>query len=85
MDPIESFRTAIDSLSANKVRASLTMLGVIVGVAAVIALLSMGNGVNRFVEQEIRAIGTDFIQVLPDREKGGGGETLVKGAKTHPL
>jgi putative ABC transport system permease protein len=76
MESIESFQTAIGSLLANKMRASLTMLGVIVGVAAVIALLSVGNGLNRFVEEEIRAIGTDFIQVLPDRERGGGKETL---------
>jgi putative ABC transport system permease protein len=76
MDPIESFWTAIGSLSANKIRAALTMLGVIVGVAAVITLLAVGNGLNRFVEEEIRAIGTDFIQILPDREKAEGYETL---------
>jgi putative ABC transport system permease protein len=76
MNPGESFRTATHSLLSNKMRASLTMLGVIVGVAAVIALLSVGNGVNQFVEEEIRAIGTNFIQILPDWEKSEGRESL---------
>jgi putative ABC transport system permease protein len=76
MDPVQTFNTAVGSLRTNKLRAALTMLGVIVGVAAVIALLSVGEGVNRFIESEIRDIGTDFIQILPDREKADGFETL---------
>jgi putative ABC transport system permease protein len=46
MNISESFLTALDSLYANKMRSILTMLGVIIGVAAVIALLSIGNGVS---------------------------------------
>ena len=46
MNLTESLLTAFDSLTTNKMRAVLTMLGVIIGVAAVIALLSIGNGVS---------------------------------------
>ncbi len=49
MNLAESFLTALDSLRANKLRAILTMLGVIIGVAAVIALLSIGNGVSESI------------------------------------
>jgi putative ABC transport system permease protein len=72
MDLTESFRTAVESLQTNKLRAGLTMLGVIIGVAAVIALLSVGNGVNAAVEEQVRAIGSNLITVLTDSEKSGG-------------
>ncbi len=68
----ESFLTALDSLMANKLRSVLTMLGVIIGVAAVIALLSLGNGVNESITGEISSIGTNLISVLPDRDNSGG-------------
>jgi putative ABC transport system permease protein len=76
VDPTESFQTAYNSLKINKMRAWLTTLGVIIGVAAVIALLSVGKGVNRLVEEQIRSIGTNFIQILPDREQNQGREAL---------
>lgn len=72
MNLTESFLTALDSLLANKLRAVLTMLGVIIGVAAVIALLSIGNGVNATVSNEIQSIGTDLIIVSTDFENSGG-------------
>ena len=76
MNLYESFLTALDSLRANKLRALLTMLGVIIGVGAVIALLSVGNGVNRFVTSEIQAIGTNLISISTDREVTGGAQAL---------
>ena len=68
----ESFLTALDSVSAHKLRAVLTMLGVIIGVAAVIALLAIGNGVSASVTGEITAIGTNLIGIMPDRANSGG-------------
>jgi putative ABC transport system permease protein len=68
----ESFLSALDSLLANKMRAILTMLGVIIGVAAVIALLAIGNGVSASIEGEIEAIGSNLISVLTDQEVTGG-------------
>ncbi len=72
MNLSESFNTALDSLLANKLRAVLTMLGVIIGVAAVIALLSIGNGVNASVTGEIQSIGTNLILVSTDFDNSDG-------------
>lgn len=72
MNLSESFLTALDSLLANKLRAVLTMLGVIIGVAAVIALLSIGNGVNASVTGEIQSIGTNLILITTDTDVTDG-------------
>ena len=72
----ESFLTALDSLLANKLRAMLTMLGVIIGVAAVIALMSIGNGVNSFVTSEIQSFGTNLIAIFTDSDNSDGYPSL---------
>jgi putative ABC transport system permease protein len=72
----ESLLTAFDSLMTNKMRAVLTMLGVIIGVAAVIALLSVGNGVSASIEGEIQAIGSNLITIVTDQENSGGYPSL---------
>jgi putative ABC transport system permease protein len=72
MDLTESFLTALDSLVANKLRAVLTMLGVIIGVAAVIALMSLGNGVNEFVTSEIQSFGTNLVVIFTDPDNSEG-------------
>jgi putative ABC transport system permease protein len=79
MNLTESLLTAFDSLLTNKMRAALTMLGVIIGVAAVIALLSIGNGVSASIESEIQAIGSNLISVLADTDNSGGYQTLSMG------
>lgn len=73
MNLVESFRTAVDSLIANKLRSALTMLGIIIGVGAVIALLSVGQGVQRFVTQSIQSTGTNLLFVIPG-QVGEGSE-----------
>ncbi len=72
----ESFFTALDSLLANKLRALLTMLGVIIGVAAVIALMSIGNGVNSFITGEIQSFGTNLISITTDQNNSNGQPAL---------
>jgi putative ABC transport system permease protein len=72
MDLTESFLTAIDSLTTHKLRAILTMLGVIIGVAAVIALLSIGNGVSAAIEEQIQGFGSNLITIITDRDNSGG-------------
>ncbi len=72
----ESLLTALDSLQANKLRSALTMLGVIIGVAAVIALLAIGNGVTSSVTDELESIGTNLITVSTNRENSGGYSAL---------
>ena len=70
MNITESLNTAIDSLKANSMRSLLTMLGIIIGVAAVIALMSLGNGFSNFVEGEIDSVGTNLIFVGSDADSG---------------
>ena len=72
MNLTESFLTALDSILANKLRSVLTMLGIIIGVASVIALLGIGGGVNDFITDEINSIGTNLIVVSTDAENSGG-------------
>ena len=72
MNLSESFLTAMDSLLSNKLRAVLTMLGVIIGVAAVIGLMAIGNGVNESITGEIQSIGTNLISISTDAENSGG-------------
>jgi putative ABC transport system permease protein len=72
LDFSESLMTAVESVSAHKLRAVLTLLGVIIGVAAVIALLAIGNGVSASVTGEITSIGTNLIGITPDRANSNG-------------
>ena len=77
MNLSESLITALDSLRSNKLRAALTMLGVIIGVAAVIALLSIGNGVTASINDEINAIGTNLILISTNPDNSDGYPTLT--------
>ena len=72
MDLAESIFTAFDSLMTHKLRAILTMLGVIIGVAAVIALLSIGNGVSASIEEQIQGFGSNLITIITDSENSEG-------------
>ena len=74
MNLIESFRIAIRALLANKVRSLLTMLGVIIGVSAVILLVAIGAGVQGEVTSTIEGLGSNVLFVFPGvMDQGGGG------------
>ena len=73
MNFVESFRIAIKALNANKVRSVLTMLGVIIGVAAVILLVAIGTGVQGEITGQIEGLGSNLIFVFPGDVEGGGG------------
>ncbi len=60
---IESFRIAMRALAANKLRSILTMLGIIIGVGAVIALMSIGRGVEKFVSDQFSGLGSNLLFV----------------------
>ena len=68
----ESFLMAWASLIANKMRSLLTMLGIIIGVAAVIALVSIGNGVKQDIEDSISSLGSNLLVVLPGAPRTPG-------------
>jgi macrolide transport system ATP-binding/permease protein len=57
--------TAAQAIGRNKLRASLTMLGVFIGVAALIAMVALGQGANQAVEKQIESLGTNMLVVLP--------------------
>jgi putative ABC transport system permease protein len=62
---VDSFREGLRSIAVNKLRSSLTMLGVIIGVAAVIAMVAVGNGASQQVQSTILALGSNLITVSP--------------------
>ena len=72
----ESFLTALDSLMANKMRSVLTMLGVIIGVAAVIALMSIGNGVSDSITSEVQSFGSNLLTITTDFDNSDGQQAL---------
>ncbi|TML12944.1 MAG: FtsX-like permease family protein [Actinobacteria bacterium] len=60
------------ALRRNKLRSALTMLGIIIGVAAVIAMVSVGQGANVAVQQQIESLGTNLLMVMPGASTAGG-------------
>jgi putative ABC transport system permease protein len=69
---LEVIFMAVEALWSNKLRTALTMLGVIIGIASVIAITSVGQGVQKATEQQIQALGTDVLQVFPSAARTGG-------------
>jgi putative ABC transport system permease protein len=63
----EGFVIALRGLSANKIRAALTMLGIIIGVAAVIALVSIGQGFSAFMTERLSGLGTTTLTIMTER------------------
>ena len=72
MSVYESIRVALQGLAANKLRSSLTMLGIVIGVGAVIALLALGEGTQAAITEEIQGIGSNLIYIMPGSEQGHG-------------
>ncbi len=73
MNPLDILVTAITSLSANKMRASLTLLGIVIGVTAVIVLVSMGRGVQNSITSEFESLGANLLTITPGSSEGGFG------------
>ena len=63
MNLTQSFRLALKSLATSKMRALLTMLGIIIGVAAVIIIISLGDGMSDMINSEFERMGTNLLQV----------------------
>ncbi|HNS39104.1 MAG: ABC transporter permease [Anaerolineae bacterium] len=83
---IENVRIALRGLSANKLRAALTMLGIMIGVAAVITLLSIGDGVTRFVADQFSGLGTNLVFIIPEiGEQRGGHPPIMSSEPTLTL
>jgi len=74
----EALRVAVDALRANRVRSLLTMLGVIIGVAAVVVLVAIGSGAKREVEQQVEGLGSNLILVIPGRFEFGSAPSVSR-------
>jgi putative ABC transport system permease protein len=72
MSSVMTFRIAFKALGRNKMRTGLTMLGMIIGVSAVITLVAMGNGAQSVIEDQIKGAGTNMITVNAGNFSSGG-------------
>ncbi|MFW6193067.1 MAG: ABC transporter permease [Gemmatimonadota bacterium] len=71
----EVIRVALDAIRGNKLRSALTMLGIVIGIAAVITMVALGEGAQRAVQEQIASMGTDVLTVRPGQgwfNRGGG-------------
>ncbi|MGH9003666.1 MAG: ABC transporter permease, partial [Acidimicrobiia bacterium] len=68
---LDSLRVALRGIMANRMRSALTMLGILIGTAAVILLVAVGTGISNQVQVQIRNLGTNAIYILPERNQGG--------------
>jgi putative ABC transport system permease protein len=81
----KGFLVALESLGANKLRSALTVLGIVIGVAAVIAMLSIGRGAEAAITAQIQSVGTDLLFVRPGRTQQGGAFGAAGSAATLTL
>jgi putative ABC transport system permease protein len=72
MSPLESLRIAARALRVNKLRSALTVLGIVVGVAAVVCMVSVGAGAQAEVSEKIRTLGANLLLVMPGARNSGG-------------
>src|SRR3954471_11638842 len=77
----EIITVALGALRANKLRSLLTMLGIVIGVGAVIAVVALGAGAQKAVKDRIAALGTTLLTVNPGQQRGGGGGIAIAGAQ----
>ena len=81
IDLIWTLKIAVRALKANKMRSALTMLGVIIGVGAVIAMLAVGTGASQRISEQIQSMGSNLLIILPGSTTSGG---VRMGAGTQP-
>jgi putative ABC transport system permease protein len=82
MNLYQNLLEALQSLSANKLRSMLTVLGIVIGVAAVIAMLSIGRGAQASITSRIESIGTNLVYVTPGSTNEGGVRSAAGSAGT---
>ena len=82
MELKELFSESLITFKANKVRTGLAALGVVIGIASVIALLSLGQASQRLIESQIESLGSNLLIILPGRVTQGGIRGMMGGATT---
>ncbi|MBP9750852.1 MAG: ABC transporter permease [Candidatus Peribacteraceae bacterium] len=76
MNLLENIRGALGAIVSNKLRSSLTMLGIVIGVASVVLMVAIGQGAQRSVTSQIQSLGTNLLTISP----GSPSQTNVRGA-----
>ena len=74
----EAFRVAVEALRANPLRSGLTMLGVVIGVAAVVVLVALGSGAKQEVETQVEGLGSNIIIVVPGKFEFGAAPSVSR-------
>ena len=77
-----TLRTALRALRRNKMRSALTMLGIIIGVAAVITMVSIGQGADAAVQKQIMSLGTNLLMIIPGATTSAGVRSGWGGVST---
>ena len=72
MNPLASIFLSVRALGRNKVRTFLTMLGIVIGIASVIAMVAIGQGASKKIEAQINSMGRNLLMVLPGAMSSGG-------------
>src|SRR5215470_5693430 len=67
---------AFQALGKNKIQTLLTTLGIVIGVSAVIAMVSLGQGASKLVQDQMSSMGTNVLQVMPAAQRGTGGARM---------
>jgi putative ABC transport system permease protein len=77
IDFLESVNMAVRTLSENKLRSGLTMLGIIIGNASVIAMVALGQGTKQYINKEFQSLGTDLLMIVPGVQRGAQTGTVT--------
>jgi putative ABC transport system permease protein len=85
MSVLMTLRIALKALNRNKMRTSLTMLGMIIGVGAVITMVALGRGAQATIEDQIRGAGTNMVTIFPGNPMPTGGVRLGEGMSARLL
>ena len=76
----ENFVSALKAMRSNKVRSALSMLGIMIGVTAVIAMLAIGKGAQKSVEAKLSSLGSNLLMLFPQSPRGQGGARGAQGS-----
>jgi macrolide transport system ATP-binding/permease protein len=82
MNLVQHFQQGVKTLMANKVRTVLSVLGILIGVAAVVAMLALGRGAQKAIEDQLATLGSNLLVLRSGSVRGAGGAMIEAGAMT---
>jgi len=85
MNPAQLLQTCLRSIFRNRMRSLLTSLGIIIGVGSVIVMVALGEGSRRVIEENINAMGTNLLQIVPQRRASRVGQQMLMRSSAFTL